>query len=320
MTAMGSLQPFVARGINGCYADKAFIENHPDLDQGAYWPEGHQCAKSRDLFTGTFSLDLVVGCATFPEDKWRATGVKRFQEKVVLVTGAGTGIGLACAQRLAGEGATVVAAIQNESQTQAVSEMNPQVLDVCDESSWQTTLRQIETSHGGLDVLVNNAGVHDAATTEETSLEQWKRTIDTNLFGTFLGCKSVLPSLRRRGGGAIVNLGSYASHRGVRSQVAYATSKGGILAMTLAIAADHVSENIRVNCVCPAATDTPIIKKFADKQPDAASFLEQMSNLSPMGRMATPEEVAASVAFLASDDASYLTGVALPIDGGRSSF
>lgn len=143
--------------------------------------------------------------------------------------------------------------------------------------------------------------------------------MQVNLYGTFLGCRAALASLRHGGGGSIVNMASFAAHRGVKRQVAYATSKGGVLAMTLALAADHVSDGIRVNCVCPAATDTPIIHRFADTQADRQRFLGTLSELSPMRRMARPDEVASVVSFLASDDASYLTGVAIPVDGGRSS-
>lgn len=246
--------------------------------------------------------------------------MKRFSGKVAVVTGAGSGIGLACARRLAREGAAVVAVLQEARQARAVSEFDVEILDIRDETGWRAMLEHVEGRNGGVDILINNAGVHASASAEETGQEDWDRIIGTNLLGTFLGCKSVLPYLRRRGGGVIVNIASYASHRGVKRQVAYATSKGGILSMTLALAADYVAEGVRVNCVCPSATETSIIERFAAAQDDQAAFLRQVAAVSPMGRMARPDEVAAAVAFLASDDAAYLTGVAIPVDGGRSSF
>ena len=239
--------------------------------------------------------------------------------KIALVTGAGTGIGLACAARLAEEGAIVLAGVLDQGQVPHLPTDYAFVFDVTDEAGWERVIGNAVTEHGGLDILINNAGIHSAADTAQTSRELWDRIMQVNLYGTFLGCRAALPAMKDRGNGSIVNIASYAAHRGVRRQVAYATSKGGVLAMTRALAADHVSEGIRVNCVCPAATDTPIIQRFADAQEDRSGFLSAMLELSPMGRMATPDEVASVVAFLASDDSSYLTGVAIPIDGGRSS-
>lgn len=245
--------------------------------------------------------------------------VKGLKGKAALVTGAGTGIGLACTRRLTEEGAIVLAGVLEESQTRNLPTGHVVVFDVADEAGWESAIGDAMTIHGGLDILINNAGIHAAADAAQTSRDLWNRIMDVNLYGTFLGCRAAIPVMRNGGGGAIVNIASFAAHRGVRRQVAYATSKGGVLAMTLALAADHVSEGIRVNCVCPAATDTPIMQRFADLQDDRSEFLSTMSALSPIGRMATPEEIASVVAFLASDEASYLTGVAIPIDGGRSS-
>ncbi|NRG18430.1 SDR family oxidoreductase [Rhizobiales bacterium] len=243
---------------------------------------------------------------------------KRFSGKVSIVTGAGSGIGLATAGRLAAEGAVVVAAVFDRNQLSSVGRFDGQLLDVRSEADWDRVLAQTETAHGGLDILVNNAGVHRVASAEDTTRELWDFISETNLYGTFLGCRKAIPLLRRRGGGVIVNLASFAAIRGVPRQVAYATSKGGILAMTLALAVDHVHENIRVNCVCPGATGTPIIDALVATSDNPDRFRAELAARSPMGAMATPEEVAATIAFLVSDDASHITGIALPVDGGRS--
>jgi NAD(P)-dependent dehydrogenase (short-subunit alcohol dehydrogenase family) len=244
--------------------------------------------------------------------------MRRFEDKRALVTGAASGIGLATANRLASEGATVVAAILDEPERPSVEGFDAQVLDVRREADWRRVLAHVESAHGGLDVLVNNAGVHRAANAEATTREVWDAVMEVNLYGAFLGCRTAIPLLRSRGGGAIVNVSSFAGRRGTPNQIAYAISKGAIVTMTMALACDHVADRIRVNCVCPAFTDTPMVRGLAEASPDPAAFYERIAAITPMARMATADEVAAAVAYLASDDASYTTGIALPVDGGRS--
>jgi NAD(P)-dependent dehydrogenase (short-subunit alcohol dehydrogenase family) len=197
---------------------------------------------------------------------------ERFQGKVALVTGVGSGIGLATARRLAFEGAVVVAGILDETQRPTVAGLDAQLLDVRAEADWDRVLDHVEAAHGGLDVLVNNAGIHRMGTAEATTRELWDAVMEVNLFGTFMGCKKAIPLMRRRGGGAIVNLSSIASIRGVPGQVAYAITKGAIHTLTLALAADHVGDGIRVNCVCPGATETPIIEQIVASGADPAAF------------------------------------------------
>lgn len=244
--------------------------------------------------------------------------MKRFEGKVALVTGAGTGIGLATAQRLASEGATVVCGLLNDAQRQAVSGLDAVVLDVTREDAWQAAMQHVVDRHGGLDVLVNNAGVGDTGTAEQTDRALWDKVLDVNLWGPFLGCKHAIPLMRRRGGGAIVNLASINAIRGNNNLVAYAASKGGVLAMTMSLALDHVKDGIRVNCVCPATIDTAMVEAQLRQAPDYDAALTAIKAKHPIGRMAKPEEVASVIAFLASSDASFMTGLAVPIDGGRS--
>ena len=242
----------------------------------------------------------------------------RFEDKAALVTGAGSGIGLATARRLADEGAAVVAGIFQESQRPALGDLEGIVLDVRDEAAWDAAMTHMRARHGGLDVLVNNAGITRVATAEETDRELWDEVIGVNLEGVFLGCKKAIPLLRRRGGGAIVNVASINGIRGNTRLVAYAASKGGVVAMTMSLALDHIADNIRVNCVCPATIDTDMVREMLEQADDRDLALETLIAKHPIGRIAQPEEVAAVIAHLASSDASFLTGLAIPVDGGRT--
>lgn len=242
----------------------------------------------------------------------------RFHGKVGLVTGAADGIGKATAIRLRTEGATVVAGILQDSQRAAIPGLDAVVLDVRSVSDWRRALAHVGSAHGGLDVLVNNAGIHRPGTAEETTAELWDETIAVNLWGTFLGCREAIPQLRARGGGAIVNVASIAGIRATPGGIAYTASKGGVVAMTMALAIDHVADRIRINCVCPGAVATGIIERLAAQAAEPGELRAAVAARQPMGRMASPEEIAATIAFLASDDASFMTGVALAVDGGRS--
>ncbi len=244
--------------------------------------------------------------------------MKRFNGKVALVTGAGRGIGLATVKRIAEEGGSVVAGILDESQRSDVSGFDAEILDVGSENAWDEALDHVCKTHGGIDILVNSAGISPQATAEETTWEMWDHVMTVNLKGTFIGCKKVIPLMRKRGGGAIVNLASINAIRGNNRLVAYAATKGGVLAMTMSLALDHVGENIRVNCVCPATIATGMVSQMLAESADVDTAKRDIIAKHPIGRMAQPEEVASTIAFLASSDASFMTGLAIPIDGGRS--
>lgn len=233
--------------------------------------------------------------------------------KVVLVSGAGRGIGLATAEALHSLGATVVAAIEEEAQRPAVAGFDAVLLNVLHAEHWAAAVAHCMEAYGGIDCLVNNAGILREGTAEETSLETWDAVLGVNLRGVFLGCKHAIPAIRARGGGAIVNVASIDGLRGNHRHVAYAASKGGVLALTRALAMDHAPEGIRVNAVCPGTVRTPmVLEHMAGYNP------QTVREKHPLGHEAEPEEVARVIAFLCGPGASFLTGVALPVDGGRS--
>jgi meso-butanediol dehydrogenase / (S,S)-butanediol dehydrogenase / diacetyl reductase len=247
---------------------------------------------------------------------------ERLKERIALVTGAATGIGRAMAERLAREGATVVAGVADEDQrtelASAALSFDALVLDVRSEADWDRVMTHIETRHDGLDILVNNAGIHRRGTAPETTREVWEEVMAVNLWGTFLGSKFAVAAMRRHGGGVIVNLCSMNALVGAPGATAYSASKGGVLALTPAMAMEHVAEGIRVNCVCPGPVETPIMDAILASMPDPAAARAASEGRVPMGRLGTPEEIAAAIAFLASDDASFMTGSAVTVDGGRT--
>jgi len=167
-------------------------------------------------------------------------------------------------------------------------------------------------------VLINSAGISPTGTAEETSRELWDEVMAINLRGSFLGCKKAIPLMRERGAGAIVNIASINGIRGNHRLVAYAATKGAIVSMTMSLALDHAKEKIRVNCICPATINTDMARGMMAEAPDPRIIEQAMIEKHPLGRIAQPEEVAATIAFLASEDASFMTGLAIPVDGGRS--
>jgi NAD(P)-dependent dehydrogenase (short-subunit alcohol dehydrogenase family) len=170
----------------------------------------------------------------------------------------------------------------------------------------------------GLDVMVNNAGVGVAATTPATGEEDWQRVIDVNLKGTFLGIKYAVPAMSHSGGGSIINIASTAALVGIPDRAAYSAAKGGILALTRAAAVDHVGENVRINCVAPGTVDTPWIGRITAGYDDPEDARSRMRARQPHGRFVEPAEIAAMIAYLASDESGSCIGACMVVDGGMT--
>ncbi|RMD83036.1 MAG: glucose 1-dehydrogenase [Chloroflexi bacterium] len=249
-----------------------------------------------------------------------------FQGKVAIVTGGAQGIGRATALALAREGAAVVIADRDAAATTALVEgINAWggralavIADVSDEGDAARIANEAVLEFGGIDLLVNNAGIQQPGTIESTTLQLWQEIINVNLTGVFLVSRFVMPELRRRGGGAIVNVASVYGLRAEAGWAAYAASKGGVIALTRAMALDGAPDGIRVNCVCPGLIDTPLLRANAalvnTQRPDEA--LRTFARRVPLGRLGTPEEVAAVILCLLSPTAGYLTGTVITADGG----
>jgi NAD(P)-dependent dehydrogenase (short-subunit alcohol dehydrogenase family) len=226
--------------------------------------------------------------------------------KRALVTGGGSGIGAAVARRLAAEGATVVVAdldphsVARELGAEAVE------LDVRDET-------QVARAVTELDILVNAAGIGSTTNAPDTSLEVWENVFAVNARGTFLCCKHAVGGMRERGGGSIVNVSSIAALVGLRNRLAYSASKGAVIALTRALAVDHVAEGIRVNAVAPGTVDSPWVRRLVE---DVGESLDALRARQPLGRLGLPEEIAEAVSYLIS--AEFVTGSVLVIDGGMT--
>ena len=243
----------------------------------------------------------------------------RFEGKVVLVTGAGSGIGEGTARRFSAEGATVVLVGRHKGSITAVAKDLPsertlvKVADVSKFRQMEAAITATVKKFGRLDVLVNNAGIFKGSTVTKTRPEEWEEVMDTNAGGVFNGCKAALPHLIRSKG-CIVNTASVSGLGGDWAMSAYDASKGAVVNLTRAMAMDYAKDGVRVNAVCPSLTLTDMTKDMAKQPALMAKFKERM----PLGRIAMPADIAAVIAFLASDDARFVTGVNLPVDGGMS--
>lgn len=240
--------------------------------------------------------------------------------KVALVTGASSGIGTAIARRLAEDGYLVFAAGRDADRTHALAKESPSIRpwvgELASSTDCDRLVAECVTLLGGLDLLVNNAGIYLIADTERTTDETWQQTLATNLSVPFYLSRAALPELRKRKG-AIINIASDWGLKGGAEAVAYCASKGGLVLMTRAMSIDHAEEGIRINAICPGDVETPMLyRSGATRGLDRKSALVAAHSDSRTGRVTTAQEVAALVAFLASADATQITGAAIPIDGG----
>ncbi|MGA5699387.1 3-oxoacyl-ACP reductase [Peterkaempfera bronchialis] len=244
---------------------------------------------------------------------------RRLVGRTAVITGAGSGIGLAAARRLASEGAQVVCAdidtAAGKAAAEAVGGLFVQT-DVTDAEQVDALFRAAHDTYGSVDVAFNNAGISppDDDSILTTGLDAWRRVQEVNLTSVYLCCKAALPYMQRQGRGSIINTASFVAVMGAAtSQISYTASKGGVLAMSRELGVQFAREGIRVNALCPGPVDTPLLRELFAKDPERAA--RRLVHI-PLGRFARAEEIAAAVAFLASDDSSFVTASEFLVDGG----
>jgi NAD(P)-dependent dehydrogenase (short-subunit alcohol dehydrogenase family) len=245
--------------------------------------------------------------------------MQRLQDRVAVITGAGSGIGLASARRMAAEGAMVVAVDIDEPAGQAAAAETGGAFvaaNVASEEDVRALFDRVAGDYGRIDIAFNNAGISppedDSILT--TGIDAWRRVQEINLTSVYLCCKYVIPHMLRRGKGSIINTASFVAVLGAAtSQISYTASKGGVLAMSRELGVQFAREGIRVNALCPGPVNTPLLRELFAKDPERAA--RRLVHV-PVGRFAEPEEIAAAVAFLASDDASFITASQFLVDGG----
>ncbi|WP_217592343.1 SDR family NAD(P)-dependent oxidoreductase [Cohnella sp. GbtcB17] len=246
-------------------------------------------------------------------------------DKVCLITGGASGIGEVSARRFAAEGA-VVAVVDIDAEggrrvADAIAAEGGRACavraDVSSEADVASTVAELLRSHGRIDVLLNNAAAILPKPLEQVSEEEWTRVIAINLKSVYLTIKHTIPALRRSKGN-IVNMASLNGLVGQKQNAVYASTKGAVIAMTKSLALDYAPDGVRVNCLCPAGVMTPLLEQWRLRQPDPEATTRLLADMHPLGRPATSEEIADAALYLASDGARFITGVALPVDGGAS--
>jgi NAD(P)-dependent dehydrogenase (short-subunit alcohol dehydrogenase family) len=248
----------------------------------------------------------------------------KLHQRVAVITGAGSGIGRAMALRFAGEGARILAADVNAETAAATvalvraagGQAEPCVVNVTAPPEVQAMVSLAQQTFGRIDILCNNAGIGSTTNIVEQDIEQWDMVMAVNIKSVFLGCKYAIPLMQAQGGGVIINTASVAGMVGIINRAAYSASKGAVIALTRQIAIDYVEHNIRVNCLCPGTVDSPWVGRLLADTTDPAGMRRALEGRQPMGRLGTPEEIAGAALYLASDDAAFITGTGLVIDGG----
>jgi NAD(P)-dependent dehydrogenase (short-subunit alcohol dehydrogenase family) len=244
----------------------------------------------------------------------------RLTGKVAIITGAGTGIGRACALAYAREGAKLVLAARRRDVLEAVAVecgTNPLIipLDVSNVADVDSLIAQVTGQFGAIHVLLNNAGVLHAGTAEQITPDQWDETFNVNVRGVWLLSRGVLPHMRKSGG-SIINIASVLGINGAHLRAAYAASKGAVVLLTKCMAIDHGHEKIRVNAICPSFIETDLTAAYIRNTPDPDAVRRERIAVHPLGRLGEPEDVAGLAVYLASDESSWTTGAAYPVDGG----
>lgn len=242
----------------------------------------------------------------------------RLQGLRAVITGAGSGIGLATTEAMLREGARVAALDLSPPATRAG--LLPIVADVTSQQDINAAVERAVETFGGIDIVVNNAGIGAIGTVEQNDDDEWRRLFDVNVLGMVRMARACLPHLRRSQHPAVVNLASIVSTTGLPARACYGASKGAVFSLTMAMAADCARDRIRVNCVCPGTVDTPWVGRLLAKAPDPTAARSALVARQPIGRLGTAEEIAAAIVYLASPEAGYVTGTALAIDGGTSGF
>ncbi len=245
----------------------------------------------------------------------------RLENKVAIITGGGSGIGAATARLFGAEGCRVVVVDKRrdaaETTTQAICELGGMAItaeaDVTQAHDVQGMINAALQTFGRLDILFNNAGIGVQGDVVDMPEDVWDRVIDLNLTGVFLGCKYAIPKMIEQGGGSIINTASIMGLVGGSLSAVYPATKGGVVLLTRHAALDYAKHNIRVNCICPGHIETPLLQRLFDNEPDKR---EELLRNYPIGRLGQPQEIAEGTLFLASDEASFVTGTTLVIDGG----